>query len=502
MKDLVNAKSLLAEGHTCVLCKGTEFRISDLTGIRPMVDFLDQNLSLKGFSAADRIVGKAAAFLFVLAGVRAVYGETMTREAKAYLESMGIPTEARTLTEHIVNRAGDGPCPMERAVKNCTDPRQALVKIKETLQILRRGSMKKLGFGLMRLPKTDPEVPESIDIPAFEEMIDVFLERGYTYFDTAYMYHNAESERAVKTALTSRIDRNRFLLATKMPTMKLEKPEDMERIFKEQQEKCGAEYFDYYLIHCLNARLYDVATRLGTFEFCLKKKAEGKIRRFGFSFHDTAEVLDKILTEHPEVEFVQLQINYLDWSSPTVQSRLCYEVARKHGKDIIIMEPVKGGALANVPDAVKEILKASSHPERTPAEWALRFCAGLEGVIMVLSGMSDMAQLTENTGFMNDPEPLTEEETAMLLRCADKINKAVAVSCTGCAYCTADCPKQIPIPDWFDLYNNGGDPSELAKDHATPADCISCGKCEKQCPQKLPIRRLLSAIKDALNIGK
>ncbi|MBQ4323978.1 MAG: aldo/keto reductase, partial [Clostridia bacterium] len=244
----------------------------------------------------------------------------------------------------------------------------------------------------------------------------------------------------------------------------------------------------------------DIATKLKAFDFCLQKKAEGKIRRFGFSFHDSAEVLDKILTEHPEVEFVQLQINYLDWNSPTVQSRLCYEVARKHGKDIIIMEPVKGGALANVPDTVKAIFKQSAHPERTPAEWALRFCAGLEGVIMVLSGMSDMDQLTENTAFMDKLEPLTEEESAMLFRCADEINKSIAVSCTGCAYCTADCPKQIPIPDWFDLYNKGGDPAELAKDHATPADCIACGKCEKQCPQKLPIRRLLTAAKEALHL--
>jgi predicted aldo/keto reductase-like oxidoreductase len=183
-----------------------------------------------------------------------------------------------------------------------------------------------------------------------------------------------------------------------------------------------------------------------------------------------------------------------------VQSRLCYEVARKHGKEIIVMEPVKGGALAKVPATVKEIFAASAHPERTPAEWALRFCAGLEGVIMVLSGMSDMDQLKENTAFMHKTSPLTEEETAMLFRCADEINKSVAVSCTGCAYCTADCPKQIPIPEWFDLYNKNGNPADLAKDHTTPADCIACGKCEKLCPQKLPIRRLMVAAKEALKL--
>lgn len=359
--------------------------------------------------------------------------------------------------------------------------------------------MKKLGFGLMRLPRTDPEVQESIDLEQFREMTDRFLDRGYTYFDTAYMYHNFESERAVKTALTNRIDRNQYLLATKLPTMKLETVEDMERIFNEQLEKCGVDYFDYYLLHCLNARLYDVATRLDAFGFVMKKKSEGKVKRFGFSFHDSAEMLDKILTEHPEVEFVQLQINYLDWESPTVQSRLCYEVARKHGKDIIIMEPIKGGALANVPAEAKALME-SAGPDKTPAQWALQFAANLPGVIMVLSGMSDLNQLDENTAFFADLSPLTEDETSMLFRCADIINKSVAVSCTGCEYCTADCPKNIPIPQWFDAYNKGEDGGELAKDHPTPADCIGCGKCEKQCPQKLPIRRLLAAAKSAMKL--
>lgn len=500
MTDLNRAIALLTEGHTCVLCRDEITYCSDLTGIRPMVNFLSEGLNLEGFFAADKIVGKAAAHLFVLAKVNAVYGETMTHEAKTFLEEKGIAVQAKTMADIIVNRKGDGPCPMELAVKGCNDSAEALKKIKETIKRLRGNSMKKLGFGLMRLPKTDPEIQESIDIPTFEAMIDRFLEQGYTYFDTAYMYHNAESERAVKTALSSRIDREKYLLATKMPTMKLEKEEDMERIFNEQREKCGVDYFDYYLIHCLNTRLYDIATKLGTFDFCLKKKEEGKIRHFGFSFHDTADVLDKILTEHPEVEFVQLQINYLDWNSPTVQSRLCYEVARKHGKDIIIMEPVKGGALANVPQKVKDIFAASAHPERTPAEWALRFCADLEGVIMVLSGMSDLNQLEENISFMDKLEPLTEEDRSMLFRCADEINRSIAVSCTGCAYCTADCPKQIPIPEWFDLYNKGGNPANLAKDHTTPADCIACGKCEKLCPQKLPIRRLLTAAKEALKL--
>lgn len=360
--------------------------------------------------------------------------------------------------------------------------------------------MKKLGFGLMRLPRTDDQRPEAIDLAQATEMTDRFLNRGFRYFDTAYMYHNGESERAVRPLLSSRIARDEYLLATKLPTMKLKTAEDCERIFCEQLDRCGVEYFDYYLIHCLDNDLYEVAKKTDAFGFVAKKKAEGKVRHFGFSFHDTADVLDRILTEHPEVEFVQLQINYLDWNSPTVQSRLCYETARKHGKPIIIMEPVRGGSLARVPDEVKRILADSAHPDRSPAEWALRFCASLEGVMMVLSGMSDLAQLDENTGFMSDPEPLTDKERQMLFRCADVINRTLAVSCTGCAYCTEYCPKNIPIPQWFDLYNKGGDPAELAQEHPTPADCIACGKCEKKCPQKLPIRRLLAAAKDAMKL--
>ncbi len=498
MTDLQRAKSLL-EGHTCVLCKGEEKKISDLKGILPMVIFLKSGTDFKGFSAADKIVGKAAAHLFVLAKVSAVYGEVMTEEAKAFLESHKIFAQAGTLTHRIINRKGTGLCPMEEAVKDCKTSEEALQCITKTIERLRGLNMKKLGFGLMRLPRTDPEKPESIDLEQFQAMTDRFLERGFTYFDTAYMYHNAESERAVKKALTGRVERDKYLLATKLPTMKLEKEEDMERIFNEQREKCGVDYFDYYLLHCLTTRNYEIATRLNAFDFVLQKKAEGKVKRFGFSFHDSAEVLDKILTEHPEVEFVQLQINYLDWESPTVQSRLCYEVARKHGKDIIIMEPIRGGSLVNLPEEAKE-LQQSFHPNRSPAEWALQFAASLPGVIMVLSGMSDMAQLNQNTEFFANLPELTEQERNMLFRCADIINKSVAVSCTGCEYCTADCPKQIPIPQWFTAYNNGEDGRDLAEQHATPADCIACGKCEKQCPQKLPIRRLLAAAKQAMKL--
>lgn len=244
--------------------------------------------------------------------------------------------------------------------------------------------MKKLGFGLMRLPVTKKDDPTKIDMKQLGKMADVFVENGFTYFDTAYMYHDGISEKAVKKAIVARYPRESFLLATKLPTMFLKEEGDHERIFAEQLEKCGVDYFDYYLLHNLNVENYAIAEKFGSFAYVAKLKKEGKIRHMGFSFHDTAEVLDKILTEHPEAEFVQLQINYLDWDDPTIQSRKCYETAVRHGKKVIVMEPVKGGTLANLPEEAAKLLK-EAHPDWTQAGWALRFVAGLENVMTVLS---------------------------------------------------------------------------------------------------------------------
>lgn len=358
--------------------------------------------------------------------------------------------------------------------------------------------MKKLGFGMMRLPLTQPDDPTKIDLPQVCRMVDTFLGKGFTYFDTAYMYHNHCSEKIVKKALVERHPRDCFKLATKLPLgmMKGMEPSDMERIFQEQREKCGVDYFDYYLLHCLDKENYARAQKFDSFAFLQQKKAEGQIRKMGFSYHDNAELLDQILTEHPETEFVQLQINYLDWEDDNVQSRKCYEVCVKHGKPVIVMEPVKGGMLANIPEKAADLFK-SCEPDASIASWAVRFTASLDSVFMVLSGMSDEQQLQDNTSFMTDFKPLSKEELTIIDQAVDIIHASIAVSCTSCRYCTEGCPMKIAIPDCFTLYNRQyqfGDAShskERFKDligrSGKPSECIACGQCEEHCPQHLPI---------------
>lgn len=356
--------------------------------------------------------------------------------------------------------------------------------------------MKKLGFGLMRLPLLDAEDPASIDTDRMKRMVDSFLQNGFTYFDTAYMYHKGESERAVRTALTSRYPRDSYLLADKLPVFYLQNASDNERIFAEQLEKCGVEYFDYYLLHALNHDSYENKVQpFDCFGFGTRMKEAGKIRHLGFSFHDTPEVLDRILTEHPEVEFVQLQINYFDWDSESVQSRRCYEVARAHGKQVIVMEPVKGGMLATLPASF-----ASEYEKRAPgfslASWAIRFAAGLDGVMTTLSGMSDEEQLADNLSYMKEFSPLTEGQLAFLPAAVDRMISEVAVACTGCRYCTTECPQKIDIPSLFSLYNafrrEGGEPDLSAYEAAVEgkgraSSCVGCRSCVKMCPQHIRI---------------
>lgn len=238
--------------------------------------------------------------------------------------------------------------------------------------------MKKLGFGTMRLPVLNQEDPASVDLEQVCKMVDTFMERGFTYFDTAYMYHKYESERAVKKALVDRWPRDRYVLADKLPLSHLKEEADMERFFQEQLEKCGVSYFDYYMLHNMSRSYYETAERLGAFAFVRRKKEEGKARRIGFSFHADAELLEEILSKHPELDFVQLQLNYIDWDSPNIQSRQCYEVCRRYGKDVIVMEPVKGGTLADVPLEAEKLMEAHA-PGMTPASWAVRFAASREG---------------------------------------------------------------------------------------------------------------------------
>lgn len=364
---------------------------------------------------------------------------------------------------------------------------------------------KKLGFGFMRLPLLNKEDQTSLDYTALNRLVDTFLEKGFSYFDTAYVYHGYRSEDAIRESLVKRHRRDQFELATKLPMRDFQDAEGMERIFNEQLEKCGVGYFDYYLLHNMGVNTYRKACEFDSFGFGLRKKREGKIKNFGMSFHDTPELLDEILTAHPELDFVQLQINYIDWENPGIQSRRCHEVARKHGKPIIVMEPCKGGNLAVVPEKAQRLMKAYNPAASIPS-WAIRFAASQEGVIMVLSGMNTMEQLLDNATYMADFKPLNEEERKIIGQVVGVIHENTAIPCTTCRYCEKDCPQRIAIPDYFALYNNaklamtGNFSSQfvyylnLTAKHGKAGECIECGQCESACPQHLKITELLKDV--------
>ena len=357
--------------------------------------------------------------------------------------------------------------------------------------------MKKLGFGLMRLPLVNPDDQTSIDIEQFKEMADRFIERGFTYFDTAYPYHGGKSEEALREAVVKRYPREAFTVTSKMPVWAIKEEGDLERVFNEQLERCGVDYFDYYWLHALNRERVEVMDRMDGWGFIARKRDEGKIRHIGFSFHDDSVLLGEILEKHPEMEYVQLQINYLDWDSPAIESRVCYELCEKHGKPVIVMEPVKGGSLARVPEAIERLFK-DYNPDASAASWAIRYCASLPNVLTVLSGMSNMEQMDDNTACMQDFHPLSDEEQAIIAQVTEVIRDSIAIHCTACHYCSEGCPQQIAIPEYFSLYNTVQQFPEqrsnsklyydlVAKNHGKASECIECGQCEAQCPQHIDI---------------
>lgn len=360
--------------------------------------------------------------------------------------------------------------------------------------------VKKLGFGLMRLPRKKVR----IDIEHTSRMVDTFLENGFTYFDTAYVYTG--SETATRRALVERHPRESYLLASKINASAAPTEKEVKAELATSLRRTGAKYFDYYLLHSLMEKNYDKYDNFNIWEFAEKEKEKGRIKHYGFSFHGGPELLDELLTEHPDAEFVQLQINYADWENPEVRSREVYEVARKHGKSIIIMEPVKGGKLADPPEEIKKIFK-EVNPDASYASWAIRFAASLDGVITVLSGMSNMEQMENNISYMKDFAPLNEKEREAIRKAQAVYNKLNDVPCTACKYCVEGCPKGIKIPDIFAARNKQlslGQLEEAKKDYdavtansGKASDCIACGQCEKACPQNIEIIKQLKACAEA-----
>lgn len=360
------------------------------------------------------------------------------------------------------------------------------------------GVKKNFGFGMMRLPM----LGEEVDVEQTKQMVDAFLENGFNYFDTAHGYIKGKSEEAVKSCLSSRYPREAYILTDKLTEPYFEKEEDVRPFFEKQLEICGVDYFDFYLMHAQNKENFQKFKRCKAYETAFALKEEGKIKHVGLSFHDKADVLDQILTEYPEVEVVQIQFNYVDYEDASVESRKVYEVCVKHNKPVIVMEPIKGGSLVNLPEEADQVLRKLGGGSN--ASYALRFAASFEQMFMVLSGMSSFAQMQDNIQTMKDFQPLNEEERKAIDEVCAIFKKQDLIPCTACRYCVDGCPMQILIPDMFAAMNankhfDNFNPkfyyhNVLTKDHGKASECIKCGLCEHSCPQQLPIRDLLEQV--------
>lgn len=364
-------------------------------------------------------------------------------------------------------------------------------------------SIPKLGFGFMRLPM----IGKDIDIEQTKEMVDLFMSKGFSYFDSSWAYNGGKSEEAMKTAIVDRYPRESFQIATKCPVWFVQTEEEAKNMFWTSLKRTGAGYIDFYLLHNLGDSRTKIFDDFGMWGYARGLKEKGLVRHIGFSIHDKADALDKILTEHPEMEFVQFQLNYADWESPTIQARKCYEVALKHNKPIVVMEPVKGGNLANLTESIRKIFE-DANPNVSLASWAIRYAASLDNIITVLSGMSTIDQVRDNVSYMEKFQPLNQDELAVIERASKAISEIPSIPCTACEYCVEGCPQNIPIPNIFAAYNRKLTYQDLAsaksnyvfatRTSGKASDCVACGDCEQVCPQHIEIIENMKTIAQEL----